>query len=344
MFSRCKSTLVMAGTLAALTHAQVMEGRDFFLSSPYALKAAVPLLLIPAAINEPDMLPFEIALLGALTFPNAMTLGNLYGGDAEGTRRWRKTVFWCDAALATAAAGMGTYLIASSRLGKSSAAKDEDAVAGAFLLGLYAVPLTGFSLLDRLPFHMESPRSNASGLNLGIGPPATGQGDSHPSLLVTSDWFLSTPYALKAVLPLFLLPEAIMDGDAIPITAALLAGVSVPNFMLLRNLYSGDAAGTRKWRKTVFWCEIGMATAFAGYGAYLIASSRNNDEDAGYDPVIGIAMISFFSLPLYGLAMLDRIPFDLEERPAKLSFGLGLPPPGTGSNSPALTLRLQIPI
>ena len=111
--------------------------------------------------------------------------------------------------------------------------------------------------------------------------------------------------------------------------------------MTLGDLYSGNAAGTRHWRKTVFWCELGLATAFAGLGFYAIA---NPDDDAGADVLAGAAVITFFSLPLYGMALLDRIPFDLEEHPAKLSLGLGLPPPGTGPHSPALTLRLQIPI
>lgn len=329
---------VLIAALATMGRAQVTEGRDVLLSVPYGLKATLPLLLLPGALDHPESLPFHAVTLGAITLPNAMTLRKVFTADAEGARQWRNVVFWCDLGLAVTAAGLGSYLLATAEEG------NDHARAGAFVLGFYSAPLLGLALLDRLPFRMEAAKPFVPELSLGLAPGGPGQGRG-PTMLVATDWLLSSPYLLKAVFPLFLIPEAIMDGDAAPITAVLLSGLTFPNAMLLKNLYTGNAEGVRKWRRIVFWCDLGMAAATAGYGAYLIASSsRDSDIGSGWDALAGVAIISFFSVPLAAFSLIDRIPFDLEKNPARISLGLGVPARDNAPISPALTLRLLIPI
>ena len=71
--------------------AGAMDAHDVLLSLPYAAKAALPLLLLPAALDQPERdLPFAALMLAAMTLPNAMALAKVYTGDAEGAPRWRK--------------------------------------------------------------------------------------------------------------------------------------------------------------------------------------------------------------------------------------------------------------
>ncbi|HKP94830.1 MAG TPA: hypothetical protein VJ385_03635 [Fibrobacteria bacterium] len=106
----CAFLLISACALASPGRGQVMDGHDFLLSAPYALKTAAPLFLLPNAFDDVQLLPFEALLLGTLTFPNAMTLRKVYSGDAEGARRWRNRVFWCDAGLSAVTAGLDLRL------------------------------------------------------------------------------------------------------------------------------------------------------------------------------------------------------------------------------------------
>jgi hypothetical protein len=349
MLKAFRLAFILAALLAPSSRGQGLDGHDFFLSSPYALKAVVPLLFLSNAMDDPGLLPFEAVMLGALTFPNAMTLQKVYTRDSAGAETWRRRVFWCDVGMAAASAGLASYLIASSRFGDRAKARRNDyALAGALLLGTYTLPSLGFAWLDRLPFNMERRDPALPRVSLGATLPAVAEPGAprrEGSLLATSDWFLSTPYALKAVLPLFLLPEALADPDAAPIVALLIAGVSVPNFIVVRNLYTGDGPGTRRWRKAASWTELGLGLALAGIGAYYIASgSFSKSFDRDWDVLGGALIITVYAVPLVALSFLDRIPFKLESAPARFSLGLRMAPTGPGSPMPGLDLRLQIPI
>jgi hypothetical protein len=346
--SRAGFAFAMALVLTALpapsARAEGAEGRDVLLSAPYALKAGLPLLLAPAALAEPGLRPLTGALLAAFTLPNSMLLYNLYSGDPEGTRRWRKAVFWIDAGLGTAAAGAGAGLLAAGLMGYGSQ-EDELVAAGSAFLGLYAAPLLGMSLLDRIAFRKETPTPLRPTLGLapGQGDPAAGK--RPPALLAGTDILLSTPYALKAALPLFLVPEAVMDGDALPLAAVLMAAITLPNVMVLQNLYSGDGEGTGFWRRFAFWSEIGVATACLGTGLYLISREDSGEGPAsGYDNIIGFAYIALLAMPIYAASLLDRIPFKLESEPARLTVGMSLSPHAGVPAAPGLAVRLHIPI
>jgi hypothetical protein len=201
------------------------------------------------------------------------------------------------------------------------------------------------SLLDRIPFRKETPASlrPTFGLAPGQVDPATGK--RPPALLAGADILLSTPYALKAALPLFLIPEAVMDGDALPYAAAFLAGITLPNAMVLQNLYSGDGEGTRFWRKFTFWSDMGVATACLGMGIYLMSGAASDGgASSGFEPIIGIFYITVLAMPIYAISMLDRIPFKLEDEPARLSVGMSLDPASGAPASPGLAVRLHLPI
>jgi hypothetical protein len=322
-----------------------MEGHDVLLSLPYAAKAALPLLLLPGALEQPEeAFPVEGLLLATMTFPNSMVLAKVYTGDAEGALRWRKNVFWCDLGLAVTATGLGSYLLASRWTGVGSEERLNDRmVLGGFLLGAYALPMFGFAYLDGKAFHMETAPPLLPNLSLGLAPSGSREG---PAMLATSDWLLSSPYALKAIAPLLFLPAAIMDPDGLPFVAAMLAGVSFPNTMVLHRLTNHDPGGTRKWRKIAFRCELGMAAAMAALGTYLIVSSnlRTSDPSMGWDAFAGFVIIGIGALPMAALSLIDLAPFKLEDHPAHFSLGLKLPPPGSVSSAPGVAVGLRLAI
>ncbi|MEO6097855.1 MAG: hypothetical protein ABIW76_20235 [Fibrobacteria bacterium] len=326
-----------------LSQALEMDGHDVLLSLPYAAKAALPLVLLPGALEQPEeAFPVEGLLLATMTLPNTMALANVYTGDAEGAQRWRKAVFWCDMGLAVTAAGLGAYLLSSPWTGPGSEDRRNDrAVAGGFLLGAYALPLFGSAYLDRKAFHMEDASHLAPDFSVGLAPAGKGH-----AMLATSDWLLSSPYALKAIVPLLLLPAAIMDPDGLPVVAALMAGVSFPNSMVLHRLTDHDPAGTRKWRKIAFRCELGMAAALAAYGTYLIVSSklRTRGPGLGWDAFAGSVIIVLGAIPLAALSLIDLAPFKLEDYPAHFTLGLKIPPPGSVSYVPGLAVGLRLSI
>jgi hypothetical protein len=161
------------------------------------------------------------------------------------------------------------------------------------------------------------------------------------------DVLLSIPYAAKAVLPLVFLPGALEEPEkGLPNEALFLGAMTLPNAMALAKVYSGDADGTRRWRKTVFWCDLGLAAAAAGLGAYLIASSasRSPDPGFGWDASVGFVIIGLGALPLAASSLVDRIPFNLEDDLAHLSLGLKLPPPGSAAYVPGLAVGLSLGI
>jgi hypothetical protein len=325
--------------------AREMDAHDVLLSLPYAARAAVPLLLLPGALEQPeDGLAIDGLLLATMTFPDAMVLAKVYGGDREGARRWRNRVFWCDMGLAATAAGLGAYLLSSRWQGSRSEGDRDDRAVAAGFLGAYSLTLFGSAYLDRKAFDMESARTYRPDLTLGLAP--AGPGGRGPVMLATSDWLLSSPYALKVIVPLLFLPAAIMDPDGLPAVGALLAGVSFPNAMVLHRLVQHDPAGTRKWRKTAFRCELGLATALAALGTYLIVSSASRTEDPalGWGAVAGFAIIGIGALPLAALSLIDLAPFKLEDYPAHFSLGVKLPSPGSASYAPGLAVGLRMAI
>src|SRR4051812_10041283 len=112
---------LLVHSAVTLSQAREMDGHDVLLSLPYAAKAALPLVLLPGALEQPEAsFPVEGLLLATMTFPNAMTLAKVYTGDKEGALRWRNAVFWCDMGLAVTATGLGAYLLSSRWVGTGS--------------------------------------------------------------------------------------------------------------------------------------------------------------------------------------------------------------------------------
>jgi len=71
---------------------------------------------------------------------------------------------------------------------------------------------------------------------------------SSASALQATDFLLSTPVAVKTVLPLYYIPEALADTDSLIITAAMLMLFTVPNGFLMYNVVTENKEGTKLLR------------------------------------------------------------------------------------------------
>ena len=121
------------------------------------------------------------------------------------------------------------------------------------------------------------------------------------------DLALSLPVAAKAALPLALIPSAFQDPESIPVTAAALGLLTVPNTALLYNVATGNASGTAFWRNIVRITDGVSTVALAGYGAYLLSGSGGGS----WDDVVGVLVMAA-AVPLAVSFGLDFIPFSAE--------------------------------
>lgn len=128
------------------------EPGDLPLSLPYALKASVPFLMLPTALDDgDDVLLVDLLLFGAMTVPNSMTLYNAWAGNPRQARFWRKTTFALDLGMTAGMLGYGLY--GMSKL-------DDDGPDGFESLGmglviLACIPAAAITLLDLIPFSAE---------------------------------------------------------------------------------------------------------------------------------------------------------------------------------------------
>ncbi|MEO6097852.1 MAG: hypothetical protein ABIW76_20220 [Fibrobacteria bacterium] len=123
-------------------------------------------------------------------------------------------------------------------------------------------------------------------------------------------------------------------GEAFPVAGLLLATMTLPNTMALANVYTGDAEGAQRWRKAVFWCDMGLAVTAAGLGTYLLTSpwTSPGSVDRRNDRLIaGGFLLGAYALPLFGSAYLDRKAFHMETASHLApDLGVGLEPNRSG--------------
>ena len=118
------------------------------------------------------------------------------------------------------------------------------------------------------------------------------------------DMLLTLPPISKALVPLALLPEMISDPDVILPGAVAISLLSIPNSMLLINVYAGNSTGTQLWRNITKFTDAAMGLTIGGIGVWLLAGG-------GWDLVIGTIYL-LMSLPIWGFFALDFIPYSFE--------------------------------
>ncbi|HEC62011.1 MAG TPA: hypothetical protein ENI27_07120 [bacterium] len=123
------------------------------------------------------------------------------------------------------------------------------------------------------------------------------------------DILLTLPPISKVLIPLTLLPEMISDPDAIIPGAVAISFLSIPNSMLLINIYSGNSSGTQLWRNITKFTDAAMGLTVGGIGVWLLAGG--GQASGGWDMVIGTLYL-LMSLPIWGFFALDFIPYSFE--------------------------------
>ncbi len=112
----------------------------------------------------------------------------------------------------------------------------------------------------------------------------------------------------KTALPLLLIPEMFSDSNALPMGLAGIGLYSIPNTMLLWNVYTQHPRATRLWRTITLFADGAITLAFAGFGTYvMIGESRLG----GWGDVIG-ALYLFLAIPAGAAFALDFIPYSFE--------------------------------
>lgn len=150
------------------------------------------------------------------------------------------------------------------------------------------------------------------------------------------DVLLGSAYGVKAAIPLALIPGLASleppHGERyapLAIGAGLVAGMTVPNSMVLIEAAAGNAEGVERWRKITFWSDATMATAAAGMGSYALADlAFGLSEDNGWAG-IGSAVFFAAAVQMALFAYWDTKPFDIEAKHG-LSVSTGLVPMAGG--------------
>lgn len=123
------------------------------------------------------------------------------------------------------------------------------------------------------------------------------------------DVLLSVPVIAKTAAPLFVIPEMFSDPGALPLGLAAIGLFSVPNAILLVNIYTDNPTGTRLWRRITTVTDGAMTLGFLGIAAYTIFA----DQDiGGWGTIIGAIYIAL-AIPAGVAFGLDFIPYPLEK-------------------------------
>lgn len=125
--------------------------------------------------------------------------------------------------------------------------------------------------------------------------------------LTVGDVLKTVPLVVKTGLGVGFIPEAFNDSSAIAPAAVLFGLMSVPNAVLLYNVYTGNPEGTRRWRRITFVTDTVLAVTALTVGIVLVSGVTGGS----WDGVIGGLSIAF-SVPIAGFAVLDLFPYSFE--------------------------------
>ncbi len=125
--------------------------------------------------------------------------------------------------------------------------------------------------------------------------------------LTVGDVFKTVPLVVKTALGVGFIPEAFKDSSAIAPAAVLFGLLSVPNAVLLYNVYTQNPERTRMWRRVTVVADTIVAVAALTYGVVLVSGVTGGS----WDGVIGGLAIAI-SIPIGGFAVLDLFPYSFE--------------------------------
>ncbi len=124
----------------------------------------------------------------------------------------------------------------------------------------------------------------------------------------SGDFLKAAPVAAKVVLPLAFIPEMAGDADALIPGLVGISIFTVPNSFLMYNVIKENPVGTSFWRKVTFYTDAAAGLGLAGWGIYMLADSA----DTGGWNIIAGGMMILLSLPVFGAAAVDIIPYSFE--------------------------------
>lgn len=125
--------------------------------------------------------------------------------------------------------------------------------------------------------------------------------------LTVGDVLKTVPLVVKTGLGVAFIPEAFNDASAIAPAAVLFGLMSVPNAVLLYNVYTQNPERTRLWRRITVVTDTVLAVTALTYGIVLASGVTGGS----WDGVIGGLTIAF-SIPIAGFAVLDLFPYSFE--------------------------------
>lgn len=151
-----RAALVLS-LIVSLSRADESKAKDVLLSGFYLGKASAPFLLLPAALDDGDMVLWvDMGLFTVMTLPASGVLYQRWLGNREKVGLWRKINFGTDLTLAGGGALYGLYMI-----GRADANPDgpsgfiSDDLAG--IMVVFASVLYGLAALtERISFSSES--------------------------------------------------------------------------------------------------------------------------------------------------------------------------------------------
>jgi hypothetical protein len=129
------------------------------------------------------------------------------------------------------------------------------------------------------------------------------------------DVLLSGYYLGKASVPLFLLPEALNDGDKVLLLdAGLFAVLTVPATGLLYQRWIGNQDNVQLWRKLNFGMDMALAGGVGLFGIYRMTQpDPNPDGPSRYVTNKFGGLLIILASGLYaGISTLELIPFASE--------------------------------
>ncbi|GEM_PF-6083048 len=127
-----------------------------------------------------------------------------------------------------------------------------------------------------------------------------------------SDYLLLAPAVVKTAIPLFMLADTFTDPEPTLILYAS-AGIllySLPNALLIYNVFNENPGWTRVLRTASIFTDGGLAVFLAGYGVLLFTNVLNTG--AGTDDIIGMLFIGM-SIPVAVTTIFDFFQYSFEE-------------------------------
>ena len=142
------ASIVCVLIVASVVSAHALTVGDVFKTVPLVVKTGVGFGFVPEAFNDSSAIAPAAVLFGLMSVPNAVLLYNVYTGNPEGTRRWRRITFVTDTVLAVTALTVGIVLVSGAAGG------NWDGLIGGIAIA-FSIPIAGFAVLDIFPYSFE---------------------------------------------------------------------------------------------------------------------------------------------------------------------------------------------